>query len=171
MLTRGGAKGTRTPNPLLAKQVRYQLRHGPGGRGPIPPKAARPTHDGTSSRLAGTTAGNFTPDEMSRAISRSVARSGLAWSEVFSETANKFSKSPPSGGEERSSTPSASRKFPLGGDSAKDHTGSPSGRTPTYSVGHVVPARGHRLRAAATLHASSAAAARPPPGAARGLRR
>ena len=26
---RGGAKGTRTPNPLLAKQVRYQLRHGP----------------------------------------------------------------------------------------------------------------------------------------------
>ena len=28
--TRGGAKGTRTPNPLLAKQVRYQLRHGPG---------------------------------------------------------------------------------------------------------------------------------------------
>ena len=25
----GGAKGTRTPNPLLAKQVRYQLRHGP----------------------------------------------------------------------------------------------------------------------------------------------
>ena len=29
-LTRSGAKGTRTPNPLLAKQVRYQLRHGPG---------------------------------------------------------------------------------------------------------------------------------------------
>ena len=28
-LTCGGAKGTRTPNPLLAKQVRYQLRHGP----------------------------------------------------------------------------------------------------------------------------------------------
>jgi hypothetical protein len=28
-LTRGGAKGTRTPNPLLAKQVRCQLRHGP----------------------------------------------------------------------------------------------------------------------------------------------
>jgi hypothetical protein len=27
--TRGGAKGTRTPNPLLAKQVRYLLRHGP----------------------------------------------------------------------------------------------------------------------------------------------
>jgi hypothetical protein len=26
----GGAKGTRTPNPLLAKQVRYLLRHGPG---------------------------------------------------------------------------------------------------------------------------------------------
>ena len=24
-----GAKGTRTPNPLLAKQVRYQLRHSP----------------------------------------------------------------------------------------------------------------------------------------------
>ena len=29
LLTCGGAKGTRTPNPLLAKQVRYQLRHGP----------------------------------------------------------------------------------------------------------------------------------------------
>ena len=25
----GGGKGTRTPNPLLAKQVRYQLRHAP----------------------------------------------------------------------------------------------------------------------------------------------
>ena len=36
-LTRGGAKGTRTPNPLLAKQVRYQLRHGPKrAGGPIP---------------------------------------------------------------------------------------------------------------------------------------
>src|SRR6476660_4188794 len=34
-LTWGGAKGTRTPNPLLAKQVRYQLRHGPrSGSGP-----------------------------------------------------------------------------------------------------------------------------------------
>ena len=28
-IDQGGAKGTRTPNPLLAKQVRYQLRHGP----------------------------------------------------------------------------------------------------------------------------------------------
>ncbi len=28
----GGGEGTRTPNPLLAKQVRYQLRHAPGGR-------------------------------------------------------------------------------------------------------------------------------------------
>jgi hypothetical protein len=28
-VTRSGAKGTRTPNPLLAKQVRYLLRHGP----------------------------------------------------------------------------------------------------------------------------------------------
>lgn len=25
----GGGTGTRTPNPLLAKQVRYQLRHAP----------------------------------------------------------------------------------------------------------------------------------------------
>ena len=31
-LTWGGAKGTRTPNPLLAKQVRYHLRHGPHER-------------------------------------------------------------------------------------------------------------------------------------------
>src|SRR3954454_12888842 len=39
----GGAKGTRTPNPLLAKQVRYQLRHGPGCAGPCPqtPTSAR----------------------------------------------------------------------------------------------------------------------------------
>ncbi|VXC51878.1 conserved hypothetical protein [Aeromicrobium sp. 9AM] len=28
-LSFSGAEGTRTPNPLLAKQVRYQLRHGP----------------------------------------------------------------------------------------------------------------------------------------------
>ena len=36
-LTRGnsGAKGTRTPNPLLAKQVRYQLRHGPSAVIPL----------------------------------------------------------------------------------------------------------------------------------------
>ena len=33
-LTCGGAKGTRTPNPLLAKQVRYQLRHGPSNTNP-----------------------------------------------------------------------------------------------------------------------------------------
>ena len=30
----GGANGTRTRNPLLAKQVRYQLRHSPKG---VPP--------------------------------------------------------------------------------------------------------------------------------------
>lgn len=35
-LTCGGAKGTRTPNPLLAKQVRYQLRHGPSDTEPAP---------------------------------------------------------------------------------------------------------------------------------------
>ena len=35
----GGAKGTRTPNPLLAKQVRYQLRHGPGRPAAPSPKA------------------------------------------------------------------------------------------------------------------------------------
>ena len=33
-LTWGGGEGTRTPNPLLAKQVRYQLRHGPWSSGP-----------------------------------------------------------------------------------------------------------------------------------------
>ncbi len=30
----GGGKGTRTPNPLLAKQVRYQLRHTPRRESP-----------------------------------------------------------------------------------------------------------------------------------------
>src|SRR5450759_3151543 len=34
-LTCGGAKGTRTPNPLLAKQVRYHLRHGPESGGSL----------------------------------------------------------------------------------------------------------------------------------------
>jgi len=29
----GGDERTRTVNPLLAKQVRYQLRHVPGGAG------------------------------------------------------------------------------------------------------------------------------------------
>src|SRR5665647_1562828 len=36
----GGAKGTRTPNPLLAEQVRYQLRHGPACA-PGPARARR----------------------------------------------------------------------------------------------------------------------------------
>src|SRR3954451_11136522 len=31
----GGAEGTRTPDPLLAKQVRYQLRHSPGWSLPV----------------------------------------------------------------------------------------------------------------------------------------
>src|SRR5699024_12773017 len=30
-LQKCGGKGTRTPNPLLAKQMRYQLRHAPRG--------------------------------------------------------------------------------------------------------------------------------------------
>ena len=30
-----GANGTRTRNPLLAKQVRYQLRHSPKTRSPM----------------------------------------------------------------------------------------------------------------------------------------
>src|SRR4029079_1344956 len=43
-----GAKGTRTPNPLLAKQVRYQLRHGPW----VPtPRPARRSADGPRPRL------------------------------------------------------------------------------------------------------------------------
>ena len=37
----GGAKGTRTPNPLLAKQVRYQLRHGPACCR-LPPEVSAP---------------------------------------------------------------------------------------------------------------------------------
>ena len=40
-LTWSGAKGTRTPNPLLAKQVRYQLRHGPE----IIPRSSRRSPD------------------------------------------------------------------------------------------------------------------------------
>jgi hypothetical protein len=163
-------RGLEPLTPCLQSKCATNCAMAPVGRGPIPrERPGRPT-------MVRHRDWPVQPLETSlqmRCLERFHAQRlavGLAWSEVFSETANKFSKSPPSGGEERSSTPSASRKFPLGGDSAKDHTGSPSGRTPTYSVGHVVPARGHRLRAAATLHASSAAAARPPPGAARGLR-
>ena len=45
-LTRGGANGTRTRNPLLAKQVRCQLRHGPGWEDDVdgtPTTASAPT--------------------------------------------------------------------------------------------------------------------------------
>src|SRR5699024_726822 len=38
-----GGKGTRTPNPLLAKQVRYQLRHTPGDRQLTPDRCAATT--------------------------------------------------------------------------------------------------------------------------------
>ena len=38
-LTFSGAEGTRTPNPLLAKQVRYQLRHSPSCRHRVVPEA------------------------------------------------------------------------------------------------------------------------------------
>ena len=51
-LTCGGAKGTRTPNPLLAKQVRYQLRHGPENTEPARTRRAGGIRDETS-RLAG----------------------------------------------------------------------------------------------------------------------
>ena len=51
-LTCGGAKGTRTPNPLLAKQVRYQLRHGPENTEPARTRRAGGIRDETS-RLGG----------------------------------------------------------------------------------------------------------------------
>jgi hypothetical protein len=67
-----GAKGTRTPNPLLAKQVRYLLRHGPSAsRGPSP-RVARPTPDSTPGHIASTNAENFPPAERSLAVSCSV---------------------------------------------------------------------------------------------------
>src|SRR4051795_3487452 len=56
----GGAEGTRTPDPLLAKQVRYQLRHSPGwcvlglslGRGsPLPTVRRRPCASATTEPL------------------------------------------------------------------------------------------------------------------------
>src|SRR6478736_5938545 len=46
-LTCGGAKGTRTPNPLLAKQVRYQLRHGPENTEPARTRRAGGIRDET----------------------------------------------------------------------------------------------------------------------------
>ncbi len=69
-LTRGGAKGTRTPNPLLAKQVRYQLRHGPGSRGPIPECGPADPRCYVM-RRGHTNAGNFTLEKRLFAISRS----------------------------------------------------------------------------------------------------
>src|SRR3954465_2485293 len=69
------------------------------------------------------------------------------------------------------SSRSARAKFPLGGDSAKDQTGSPYLLESTYAVAHVVPARSHRLRAAATLNASGAAAPGTQAGTGGSLRR
>ena len=46
----GGAEGTRTPDPLVANEVRYQLRHSPLVetheviKRPRPPTEARPMH-------------------------------------------------------------------------------------------------------------------------------
>ena len=46
-----GGKGTRTPNPLLAKQMRYQLRHTPGRVHTLTPsrcvRTIRPGHSGS----------------------------------------------------------------------------------------------------------------------------
>jgi hypothetical protein len=48
-----GAKGTRTPNPLLAKQVRYLLRHGPSvnysPRSEVVPRPRRNPHQASKS--------------------------------------------------------------------------------------------------------------------------
>ena len=49
-LTCGGAKGTRTPNPLLAKQVRYQLRHGPVNTEPARTRRAGGIRESSSAR-------------------------------------------------------------------------------------------------------------------------
>ena len=73
-LTRGnsGAKGTRTPNPLLAKQVRYQLRHGPiRAGGPIPESGPA---DPRSYVMAG---GRTNPENLTRAgRDLAISRSG-----------------------------------------------------------------------------------------------
>jgi hypothetical protein len=71
----------------------------------------------------GRTTAKLTPDEMSERFQRSVARSASPGVK-FSETANKFSKSPPSGGQERP-TPSASRSSRSGRFCERSH-GSPS---------------------------------------------
>src|SRR5690625_3926743 len=54
-----GGEGTRTPNPLLAKQVRYQLRHAPE---PVGPDFldTRVIPGGRNSPAAGSSAKNIT---------------------------------------------------------------------------------------------------------------
>ena len=52
-LTWGGGEGTRTPNPLLAKQVRYQLRHGPATTGPARTRRADGIRESARRRVRG----------------------------------------------------------------------------------------------------------------------
>ncbi len=52
-LTWGGGEGTRTPNPLLAKQVRYQLRHAPERYEVMRPRDRAPQCEGLVRRVVG----------------------------------------------------------------------------------------------------------------------
>jgi hypothetical protein len=49
----GGAKGTRTPDLLVANETRYQLRHSPADRGgPISTETLPPSGGGYLARFA-----------------------------------------------------------------------------------------------------------------------
>ncbi len=58
-----GGKGTRTPNPLLAKQVRYQLRHTPGVQADI-------TRSYTDCAIAGVSEGSAAHEDSKRITTR-----------------------------------------------------------------------------------------------------
>jgi hypothetical protein len=53
MNTESGAKGTRTPDLLVANETRYQLRHSPADRGrPISTETLPPSGGGYLARFA-----------------------------------------------------------------------------------------------------------------------
>src|SRR5688572_26752169 len=126
------------------------------------PKAARPTPDSTPWHIASTNAETSLQLSCLWQFHAQLASPDLAWRELLSETLSPhFSESPPRQRQERCCTLSVSRKFPARGRFPETSRRVASPPESTYAVAHVVPARSHRLRAAATLHAPGAAAPGP----------
>ena len=133
---------------LLAKQVRYQLRHGPQNCRGRPERPARPTHDGTPTNHAEPISDPPPTNSASPAWTLHHLQMGRV----------RVIEARVIGAYERRTHAQREPMVPRTDDSAKAHMGSPSPPESTYAVAHVVPARGHRLRAAATLQPPGAAA-------------